>query len=275
MEYLIGEMFWFQEIKEAKQSDPDHVWSHQHITGSCAEGLCIPNSFLYKSGNDISEMNWMAILGSDLDVMPVKEAFVTINDEQIPIFDIIQSGNDPRYVFLTPTEQWKKLNPGFRDTVYLHQSFLLAPGFLNKILGLFAQKEKKERKEEFFHDKIHGPARQLFFEALEDCMQLDTTEVFKYPKAWPEVIGPHLNLFRTFLILAAIWLLSVGASVPVNRSTEKNIEQTQRQQPPNRAKKYKKQLWTSMSGEYPFLWLKINLAKACLQCSDTSSFYLR
>ncbi len=193
MEYLIGEMFWFQEIKEAKQSDPDHLWSHQHITGSCAEGLCIPNSLLYKSGNDISEGDFMTNFGSDLDVMPVKEAFVTINDEQIQIFDIIQSGNDPRYVFLTLTEQWKKLNPAFGDSVYLHQSFLLTPGVFQKFKCLFPQKEKEEREEEIFQDKIHGPARQLFIESLENVTQVDITEVFKYPNAWPESAKNWLN----------------------------------------------------------------------------------
>ncbi|KAL9974898.1 hypothetical protein ACROYT_G011998 [Oculina patagonica] len=183
VEYLIGEMFWFQGINEAKQSDPDHLWSREHVTGSRAEGLCIPRSFLYKSGSNFSEENWMEILSSDLDVMPVKETFVVIGDEKIPIFDVIQSGNDPRYVFLRLTEQWKKLNATFSDSVYLNQPFLLTAGAMQELLGscvstLFGELD-------FIHDRIHGPARKIFF-GDKSFAPLDKTVVFQYPDEWPE-----------------------------------------------------------------------------------------
>ena len=106
MEFLIGEMFWWQEIDKAMQSDPDHLWSREHITGSYAEGLCIPLRLLHKTGNNSSAEDWR-IISADLDIMLLKETLVTISDEQIPIFDIIQSGYDPRYFLLRLTEQWK------------------------------------------------------------------------------------------------------------------------------------------------------------------------
>ncbi len=184
VEYLIVEMFRFQEIQKAKQSDPDEVWSRQHITGSCAEGLCIPNSLLQEIGNNESEES-CKMLGADLDIMLVRDASVTISDEQIPIFDIVRSKSDPRYVFLPLTEQWKKLNPAFRNTVYLHQSFLLTSGSFKKLVGLFAHKMKVE--EVIIHEIIQGPASQLFIKDFKDSsMQVDTVEVFKYPNAWPE-----------------------------------------------------------------------------------------
>lgn len=153
-------------MTEAKQSD--RLWSREHMTGNRAEGLCIPSSYLHESGNTFSEVavfsdDWedtCTILGSDLDFMPVKEAFEIIGDEKIPIFDIIGERNDPRYVKLRLTDQWKKLNKTFDDSVFLHQSFLLSPQIvtnLPKTAGM--QQDSNALKEAFPHDGIHGPAR--------------------------------------------------------------------------------------------------------------------
>ena len=182
MEYLIGEMFWWQEIDKAMQSDLDHLWSREHITGSYAEGLSIPLSLLHKTGNNSSAEDWK-IISADLDIMLVKETLVTVSDEQIPIFDIIQSGYDPRYFLLRLTEQWKKVNATFSDSVYLHQPFLMTPGIATKILGTILGPEKVE--DEPLHERIHGPARQLFIKG-ESVMSFDKTVVFEYPDAWPE-----------------------------------------------------------------------------------------
>ena len=178
MEYLIGEMFWWQEIDKAMQSDPDHLWSREHITGSYAEGLSIPLSLLHKTGNNSSAEDWK-IISADLDMMSVKETLVTISDEQIPIFDIIQSGYDPRYVLLRLTEQWKKVNATFSKSVYLCQPFLLTPGVVTKMCAL------KKAEQDPLLERIHGPARQLFIEG-ESLMSFDKTVVFEYPDAWPE-----------------------------------------------------------------------------------------
>ena len=185
VEYLIGEMYWWQEISKAKQSDPDQFWSREHMTDSCAEGLCIPRSLLHRSENNLKGENF-AILSADLDLMEVKETFVKITDETIPIFDIARSGSDPRYLLLPFTEQWKKLNPAFSDSVYLQHSFLLAPRTTTKFWG--AIKPLAPVMLELIHEGIHGPARKLVFTALieESCMSLDTTVVFEYPNVWPE-----------------------------------------------------------------------------------------
>lgn len=176
VEYLIGEMFWFQEINEAKQLDPDQLWSSEHLTGSCAEGLCIPRSLVHESDNHFSD-KIETMLGADVDVMSVKKSFETIGEERIPIFDITRSGNDPRYVLLRLTEQWKKLNATFSNSVYLHQPFLFTPVTFIKLFG--------RRAEEYVHERIHGPTRKLFIEE-ESFISLDQTVVFEYPNGWPE-----------------------------------------------------------------------------------------
>ncbi len=136
--------------------------------------------FYIKSDNNLKGENF-EILSADLDLMPVEEAFVTITDEKIPIFDIVRSGNDPRYVFLRLTEKWKKLNGTFSDSVDLHQPFLLTPTTVAKFFKTISISEAMEG----IHDGIHGPARKVFFEE-ESFMSLDKTVVFEYPNAWPE-----------------------------------------------------------------------------------------
>ncbi|KAL9974891.1 hypothetical protein ACROYT_G011991 [Oculina patagonica] len=182
VEYLIGEMFWWQGMNEAKQLDPDQLWSREHMTGSYAEGLCIPRSLLHESDNNFEGKNF-EILSADLDLMPVEEAFVTITDEKIPIFDIVRRGNDPRYVFLRLTEKWKKLNGTFSDSVYLHQPFLLTPTAVTKLFRTMLSPLKD--MECGIHEGIHGPACKFFIQD-ESLMSLDMTVVFEYPNAWPE-----------------------------------------------------------------------------------------
>ena len=183
VEYLIGEKLCWQEINKEKQSDPDQLWLREHMTGSYAEGLCIPRSLLHRSDNNFEGQDF-AIVSANRDIMPVKETFATITDEKIPIFDIVRSGSDPRYVFLRLAEQWKKLNANFSDSFYLEQPFLLAPAIFKKFLCAINLQQPEQL--EGFQEGIHGPARQLFIQELESLMSFDTTVVFKYPNAWPE-----------------------------------------------------------------------------------------
>ena len=182
VEFLIGEMLWCQEMSEAKHSDPEKLWSREHITGSCAEGLCIPRSLLHKSDNNFSDLKLkmegslkeFPMIDADLDIMLAKEAFDEKGDEEIPIFDVIRSENnpDPRYVFLRLTEQWKKLNPDFSDSVHLPHSFLMPESAQNAL------------EKDVVQDILHGPARK-FFMLAEQNGSLDKTVVFKYTDAWP------------------------------------------------------------------------------------------
>ncbi|KAL9974893.1 hypothetical protein ACROYT_G011993 [Oculina patagonica] len=192
VEYLIGEMFWFQEINEAKQLD-----SYYHLlpVGSCAEGLCIPRSILHKSGNNFSDSldssdsdESFPMLAADLDIMSVKEPFEMNGNEKIPIFDIVQSGNDPRYVLLRYTEQWKKLHKPSENSDFVPHSFLLTTGIFENFIdpalaGLKTGKVKMIM--DLLFDRLHGPARKLYF-LYEAFVSLDKTVVFKYPNGWPE-----------------------------------------------------------------------------------------
>ena len=59
----------------------------------------------------------------------------------------------------------------------------MTPGLVTKLRGIFLGPLGLENDP--FHERIHGPARQLFLKS-ESVMSFDKTVVFEYPDAWPE-----------------------------------------------------------------------------------------
>ena len=161
VEYILGEMFLWQRIKKAKQSDV--LWASQHVTGSRAEGLSIPLSILHNGTQKFS------VLSTDLDIMIVKRSFGMY--DTIPIFDVRHVQNDRRYVKLRLTETYKKENKDLSNSVFLSHVNLLTP----TIFGITYDESG---------EGLHGPARKARIEIARTFeLTVDKSEVLEYPKS--------------------------------------------------------------------------------------------
>ena len=190
VEYLVAEMFWWQRIIEAKRSHPDNSWAGEHMTGSRAEGLNIPLSILKADEREIS------FLASDLDIMIVKKPFEIKGAKKIPIFSVEYDENDPRYVSLRLTEEYKRENETSRNSVFLNHLSFFSPTMYGQFRGFFSEiqetKQQEETLEELIPDQehIHGPARKVGW-WINNCnfLPMDKAEVFEHPK--PEMEWLH------------------------------------------------------------------------------------
>ena len=175
VEYLVAEMFWWQRIIEAKRSDPDISWADEHMTGSRAEGLNIPLSILQVVEGEIR------FLASDLDIMIVKKPFEIKGEDEIPIFSVEYDQNDPRYVSLRLTEEYKRENETSRNSVFLNHVSFISPTIHGQFLDFLSQME--ERAIELIPESIHGPARKVGW-WIHNCnfLPMDKAEVLEHPK---------------------------------------------------------------------------------------------
>ena len=183
VEYLVAEMFWWQRIIEAKRSHPDNSWAGEHMTGSRAEGLNIPLSILQVDEREIR------FLASDLDIMIVKKPFEIKGEKKIPIFSVEYDKNDPRYVSLRLTEEYKRENETSRNSVFLNHVSFFSPTMYGQFRGFFSEiqetKQQEETLEELIPDQehIHGPARKVGW-WVNNCnfLPMDKAEVFEHPE---------------------------------------------------------------------------------------------
>ena len=183
VEYLLGEIFWWQGLYKAKQLDPDHLWRRDLIAGSRAEGLFIPFSLLHENESE-------NVLTSDVDVMIVKEPFERKGEEQIPIFEVFHDSKDPRYVKLRITEKYKREYDTLSNFEFLNRRFLMSSSS-----WVTCPEDGPETRDfveifsDLFEEKIHGPAHFVNIANLS-LPTVDKTKVFEYPDAWPE---PAMN----------------------------------------------------------------------------------
>ena len=185
VEYVYGEWFWWQEISNAKRSDPESLASSSPTdleAGSRVEGFCIPQFLLAKSDVDplkeplLEKEHWQP----DLDMMSEREPFAESEKKTvIPIFTVEHAADDARYAKLRLTNEWKEDRPRYKNTSFLHHTFLLPSGD-----HPFVMRNEVEGGEKWSHD-IHGPVRKLQKEGFPSYEE-DQTLVFKYPIAWPE-----------------------------------------------------------------------------------------
>ena len=190
VEYIYGEWIWWQATSEAKTLDPEclvSASSSQIDTGSRVEGFCIPQFYVGKTeetftSNPFDEReHWQP----DLDGMNAKDNFVVNEDtdNEISIFTVEHALDDPRYVHLRFTDEWKEYKPRYENATFVHHTYAL-PG-KNYDDARLAQLNENRKPDEQFTYEMHGPVWKLESKGPLSYEE-DSTGVFKYPLAWPE-----------------------------------------------------------------------------------------
>ena len=204
VEYIYGEWFYWQGVHDAEHSGTEPLLPYSHIeAGSRVEGFCIPRFFLAKSDKDsfneplFEKESWQP----DRDMMRTTEPFDE-NKDRTTIFTIEHVPNDPRYVKLKLTNEWKDDHPRFKEVSFLHHSFLLQPE-ANPLQDI-----GNERGLQWSND-LHGPVRKLLLQGIPN-IESDQTAVFKYPISWPEpamdwLIRPRPNGWPTVTLIQQIF----------------------------------------------------------------------
>ena len=189
LEYVYSDWFQWQANIEAQRRDPESPGS---LTGDCfeagsrVEGFCIPQFLLRNS--EIDQVNARALdikeqWLPDLDLMKVVDSFVETNEKsRIPIFTVEHLEDDPKYVKLRLTDEFKEHDSRFKNAPYLHHSYLL-PDADHPMVGRAWTHVNGEKG--VWSNDVHGPVRKLM-KAGFPCHEEDRTDVFKFPIAWPE-----------------------------------------------------------------------------------------
>lgn len=106
--------------------------------------------------------------------------------EDVPMIFTVEHGQDPRYVKLRLTDQWKKEYSQYNSVTFLSHSFAIPSA---KYIA-FGDLDKRSAE-------IHGPVwKREFKNQLINC-ESDSTGVFKYPQPWPEPAMEWLVRHRT------------------------------------------------------------------------------
>ncbi|XP_031548582.1 uncharacterized protein LOC116286269 [Actinia tenebrosa] len=201
MEYVYGEWIWWQATSEAKSIDPESLCSKAPSlidTGSQVEGFCIPIFFVGKTEETFIDNpsqkrdHWQP----DLDGMHLNDCFVVNKetDKAIPIFTVEHASDDPRYVHLRFTDEWKEHQPSYKNATFVNHTYSL-PGKNYDDKKLSKLNEGRE-SDELFTYEMHGPVWKLEGKGLLSYEE-DSTGVFKYPLAWPEPAMEWLVRSRT------------------------------------------------------------------------------
>ena len=213
VEWVYCDWYWWLGQSEAKHSDPECIALSsptELVVGSRAEGFCIPRMFVSKSDLDESSepLSEREYWQPDLDEMDVKEyLFQSRTKALCPIFTVHHAEDDPRYVKLRLTEEWKENHPRYKDTSFLHQSFMLPTG-IGRSFQYFAPFCRRSTYE------VHGPVRKICYDDelgnLSDLCSEDHANVFKYPTAWPEfamewLVRPRVNAWPSPELLQDIF----------------------------------------------------------------------
>ncbi|XP_031548579.1 uncharacterized protein LOC116286267 [Actinia tenebrosa] len=195
VEYVYGEWIWWQATSEAKRSfNPESLASSSTSeieTGSRVEGFCIPQLLFSESGEGFLNVpfdkrkHWQP----DLDEMKI-DAFSIANErnEIIPIFTVEHASDDPRYVHLRFTDEWKEHKPSYKNASFINHTYLLPSNeyWSNETRG----------GSDIWTYEMHGPVRKLQNKGFVHYEE-DQTGVFKYPLAWPEPAMEWLVRSRT------------------------------------------------------------------------------
>lgn len=201
VEYIYADWFGWQAYNQAQRADSESLISLSEqtlVAGSLTEGYCIPQFFLRKNGIDHGkafdlddvEEHWRC----DLDLMTTNESFVEIDEKtRMPIFTVEHLEDDPKFVKLRLTKEWKEHRPRYKNVSYLHQSYLL-PSADHPMHG--TESTSFHGKKSKWSYTFHGPVRKLKSNGFPS-FERDETDVFRYPTAWPE---PAMEWLITTLI---------------------------------------------------------------------------
>lgn len=172
-------------MHDAARMDPTTLISspaHQIDTGSKIEGFCIPQLYLARGdGNPFFENlmekeHWQP----DSDSMFVKShIFKDSKGTPHAMFTVKTASDDPRYVKLKLTEQWKGEFQRYKSSTFLNHAFVF-PTSDHPLV----EKSKEEGTNEWSVD-VHGPVRKLYKGGFLNYEE-DQAYVFTYPAAWPE-----------------------------------------------------------------------------------------
>ena len=188
VEYVYADWIYWQTTSKAKRADPESLTSpseRDKDAGSRVEGFCIPRVLFVKSNIDQNtNLGFKEHWQPDFDGMTENDPFVENDDNKIiPIFTTEHAKDDPRYVKLRLTSEWKDHRPRYRNVSYLHHAFLL-PSADHAMAGIKSEKtfDGESRKWSY---SLHGPVRKLQGGGFVNFEE-DDAAVFKYPNAWPE-----------------------------------------------------------------------------------------
>ena len=188
VEYVYADWIYWQTTSKAKRADPESLTSPSERvkdTGSQVEGFCIPRVLFVKSNIDQNtKLGFKEHWQPDFDGMTENDPLVENDDNKIiPIFTTEHAKDDPRYVKLRLTSEWKDHRPRYRNVSYLHHAFLL-PSADHAMAGIKSEKtfDGESRKWSY---SLHGPVRKLQGSGFVNFEE-DDAAVFKYPDAWPE-----------------------------------------------------------------------------------------
>ena len=186
VEYVYADWIFWQTDSKARRADSESLTSpseRDKDAGSRVEGFCIPQAFLMKSNIDQNtKLGLKEHWRPDSDRMTENDPFVENDDNKIiPIFTTEHAKDDPRYVKLRLTSEWKDLCPRYRNVSYLNHAFLLpsADHAMVKAEKSFYGESGK------WSYSLHGPVRKLQSGGFVND-EADDAAVFKYPDAWPE-----------------------------------------------------------------------------------------
>ena len=188
VEYVYADWIYWQTTSKAKRADPESLTSPSERvkdTGSQVEGFCIPRVLFAKSNIDQNtKFGFKEHWQPDFDGMTENDPFVENGDNKIiPIFTTEHAKDDPRYVKLRLTSEWKYHRPRYRNVSYLHHEFLL-PSADHAMARMKSEKSFHGESGKWSYS-LHGPVRKLQGGGFVNY-QVDKAAVFKYPDAWPE-----------------------------------------------------------------------------------------
>ena len=213
VEWVYGDWYWWLGESEAKHSDPECIALSSPTeldVGSRAEGFCIPRMFVSKSDQDESKerLSEREYWQPDLDEMNIRECLFQSETKALsPMFTVYHAEDDPKYVKLRLTEEWKEHHPRFKGTTFLHQSFML-PTTIGHSFQHFASFCTGSTYE------ARGPVRTTRYDDelgnLSELCNADHANVFKYPTAWPELamewlVRPRANAWPSPELLQEIF----------------------------------------------------------------------
>lgn len=182
VEYVYGEWFRWQATTASTPYFPNHLgFSNPEPnigTGSRVEGFSIPQFMFAEADVSVAlheRKNWQP----DSDEMQNFDcSFQNEKNEVVPIFTVEHASDDPRYVHLRFTDEWKEHRPRYKSATFINQTYLLPdPIYTKKIT-----EQNNVALGETWTNEIHGPVRKIH---STGGYEADKTGVFKYPLAWP------------------------------------------------------------------------------------------
>jgi len=204
VEYIYADWLKWVVYDEVLRSDPKYVAARKAgeiETGSQVEGFCLPEFRVSKNTDHFPryenrKLQYYSLVTPDIlntdhwipdhDAMNLSESVVYDSDNHpVQIFsEVVHCPDDPRYLKLKISDEWKRFLPTFKEVTFFRHSILFLPN--DKQVFFSNMNQHRKNKSVTWTCDAHGPVRKL--ESFGDMTKFeeDQTQVFKYPHAWPE-----------------------------------------------------------------------------------------